>query len=267
MNYISICAIAKDECKQYMEEFICFHLAIGIEHFYIYDNDSSIPIKQTLKNYIDKGVATVIDFPGRGKQMPAYGHCLSTFNKQSKWIAVVDLDEFIVPKSGGDIKNILPRYETYGALAVNWKMFGSNGHIDKPNGLTIENFTSATPCHFPPNKHIKTIVNTQYYYSISGDPHHFKYVNGSYAVNENISMVKNAFSDHSCNIIQVNHYFTRSLEEFKIKAARTRADVLSNEPCRQLQEFYDLDGCCFVKDESALKYRDKTIEYMGIYSG
>ena len=43
-----ICAILKDETP-YLEEWIKHHLAIGVEHFVLYDNNSAIPIRETLK--------------------------------------------------------------------------------------------------------------------------------------------------------------------------------------------------------------------------
>ena len=38
--YLSLCCIIKNE--RYLEEFINYYRILGVEHFYIFDNESSI---------------------------------------------------------------------------------------------------------------------------------------------------------------------------------------------------------------------------------
>lgn len=94
--FLSLCAIIKDESK--LEEFIIYNWILGVEHFYIYDNGSSHPIRDRLYNYLFKQICTIIDFPGFSQQMNAYNHCLHNFGKETIWMANIDADEFICPK-------------------------------------------------------------------------------------------------------------------------------------------------------------------------
>ena len=49
--YISICLLAKNE-NNYINEWLKWHIDLGVEHFYIYDNDSDIPlINNIYKDY------------------------------------------------------------------------------------------------------------------------------------------------------------------------------------------------------------------------
>jgi hypothetical protein len=43
----SICLIIKDE-NDYINEWLDWHLKVGFEHFYIYDNGSKIAIKDSV---------------------------------------------------------------------------------------------------------------------------------------------------------------------------------------------------------------------------
>ena len=71
-NYkLSICAIIKNE-NVYLEEWLNYYLLIGVEHFYLYDNESKIPIKDTLKELKLDSHATVRKIKGQGQQMNAY---------------------------------------------------------------------------------------------------------------------------------------------------------------------------------------------------
>lgn len=52
----------------------------------------------------------------------------------ARWLAFIDADEFFVPhdESWTTLPELLKKYETYGGLAVNWRLFGSSGHITRP---------------------------------------------------------------------------------------------------------------------------------------
>ena len=217
--YFSICAIVKNETP-YLEEWINFHRAVGAEHFYIYDNESTIPVKQTLEKYIKADLVTVIDYPGKGLQMRAYGHCIRTYGRQNRWVGIIDADEFILPKVKDTVPEILENYEAFGGLAVNWIIYGSNGHRTKPDGLLIENYTMASAKSMKHNNHVKSIVQPAYVLSEAGDPHHMIYRPPHFAVAENHSFVKQAWTENTTRLIQINHYFTKSYEEFEIKCQR-----------------------------------------------
>jgi hypothetical protein len=45
----------------------------------------------------------------------------------------LDTDEFVVIRDGSpSLPEVLRRYEEYGGLAVNWRLFGSSGHKTRP---------------------------------------------------------------------------------------------------------------------------------------
>ena len=51
-QYLSLCAIVKNEAP-YLPEWIEFYKLVGVEKFYIYDNDSTDNTKEVLKPYIE----------------------------------------------------------------------------------------------------------------------------------------------------------------------------------------------------------------------
>ena len=232
---VAICCIAKNE-DPYFEEWIDYHIEIGVSHFYIYDNESTVPISSTLDAYIKKGLVTVELISGTKMQMAAHRHCLANYGDHCRWIAFIDVDEFIVPKTlTGSIVDFLKPYQKFGGLGVNWLIFGSNGHLNRPERPQLESYTRRSLVNHSINTHIKSIVQPRYVKKVPNDPHHFYYHFPKYCVNENFKRIKGAFADHTSNKIQLNHYFVRSLDEFKMKVARGRAD--SNQE-RTVEEFY-----------------------------
>lgn len=127
MYYTSICTLAKDEDKN-LKEWVLYNFAIGFEHIVIYDNNSKNPIKNTLSEFISNGLVTVFDLDlEKAQQLSAYVHCLNTWARNSFWLAFIDIDEFIVPISKNDIRDMLDEYKEYGGLGINWKIFSSMG--------------------------------------------------------------------------------------------------------------------------------------------
>ena len=55
-------------------------------------------------------------------------------------------------------------------------MFGSSGHLTRPEGSTLAAYVACYPLHHPENHHVKTIANMAYVDCVGGDPHHFTYL-------------------------------------------------------------------------------------------
>ena len=73
--YLSLCCIIKNERN--LEEFIIYYILLGVEHIYIYDNESNFPIKDRLNSFFYKKYCTIINYPGKYKQIDAYNDCIN----------------------------------------------------------------------------------------------------------------------------------------------------------------------------------------------
>lgn len=218
-NFLSLVIIVKDE-DAFLDEFIAYYKMLGVDHFYFYDNDSAIPLKTSLERH--KKYVTINTISGRAKQMDAYQHYINTYKKDSRWAGFIDLDEFILPKKANTLKEFMADYEYADALGINWTLFGHNGHITKPEGLVTENYTRR---EYKQNIHIKSIINPQQALNPL-NPHYFQMKPGATYIDVKHSPITSAFNDHyTLDVAQINHYFTKSEEEFIKKAERGRADT------------------------------------------
>lgn len=234
MRYASICAIVKDEDAS-LREWLVYHLAIGFEHATIYDNGSATPVNALLREFVDAGLVTAVDFPLReNQQLSAYFHCLREQRPHTRWLAFIDVDEFIVPLKNTDIRDFLDNYADYGGVGVHWKMFGSSGHLQRPDGNVIENYTETLGL----NEHIKSIVQTKYAtHPLS--PHHFAYKDNYYCVNEDKFIIDAPFSYPIGNIVTLNHYYYKSQQDYEEKINRGLATQIAKNVQRSIDTFYD----------------------------
>lgn len=255
MHYLTLVAIAKDETRN-LREWLVYHTLLGVESFIIYDNESSVPIRETLAPFLRDGFLTVVEIPGQNMQIQAYNHALSEFGNTTRWMGFIDLDEYIVPQTTDDLRHLLTDYEAHAGLAVNWVMYGSGGHVKRPHGLMIENYTRRLPLDYRENHHIKSIVKPACTLRALS-PHSFAYREGCCAVNPDHMPVSSPFSPVCADKIRINHYFFRSQEEFEEKIKRGRADTNAPELRRGIEIFNNQLNAAHDEDLSALKYLDK----------
>lgn len=125
---VAVCAIFKNE-SVFLKEWLEYHLLIGVEHFYLYNNFSEDNYQDILAPYIEKGQVTLTEWPVQFGQLPAYKDCFQKAKDETRWIAYIDLDEFICLRREQNIRNWIQKYDKYLAVYVNWKQFGTSGRL------------------------------------------------------------------------------------------------------------------------------------------
>ena len=241
---VAICAIYKNEPD--IIEWIEYHKLIGVDRFYLYDNDSDYDERRLLQPYIDSGTVIYHQVKGRCMQMPVYRDAAMRYKNDTKWLAFLDLDEYICPIDKNNIKEIIKNYEQYPAIVVNWLLFDSNGLVNRPNKFVIEAYTRCQK-----NKHIKTICKPKKI-SMMPSPHYFIYKNHRLAVDENYNTVLPNYISQKYNgdKIRINHYHTKSLNDWQRKVIIGYADQVKDRPYN-IKEVYFSDA---VKDYTIQKY-------------
>ncbi|MDR0449402.1 MAG: glycosyltransferase family 92 protein [Rickettsiales bacterium] len=220
--YLAVAAIAKNE-GAYFKEWIEWHRALGVEKFYIYDNESTDDTKKVLAPYIKSGLVEYTFVPGRLKQIPSYNDCLARRRLDARWIAFIDLDEFIAPVADKTIPKFLRRFEKFALVEINWLCYGSGGAKKKTAGGVMARFR----CHARPeaevNRHVKAIVNPRMVSSFVGT-HEAVRLAGRAADSHGDAILRQhpgRVPQH--DVIFIKHYAVKSWQEFLDKRARGRA--------------------------------------------
>ena len=219
-RYLAIAAMFKDE-GPYLAEWLEFHRLTGIEHVYLYDDGSTDTSCTVLKPYLHEGFVSVIPWafrmPMDYMQRFAYAHAILNFGVHWRWMAFIDIDEFLFPVEGNSLPTTLVDYERLPAVAVYWTNFGFNGHEKRPSGLTIENYTRPI-CGF--GLRPKSIVDPSKVIGIK-TVHLFDFADGpQIGYDEQNRLVRCDDEVGPSNILRLNHYITRSREEFAAKLSK-----------------------------------------------
>ena len=217
-SYLAVCAIYRDEAP-FLREWIEFHRLVGVDRFFLYDNGSVDDGRSVLAPYEDEGLVVRqewLRFPG---WRSAYSDCLSEYGAGARWLAFIDIDEFLFTPTGSSLPKVLAEYEAWPGIGVNRATYGTSGHKTRPPGLVIENYVRRMSEAHPAS--VKTIVDP----ARTGrmvNPHRFEHTDGI-AVDEQGNEVDGMFTkSFTFDRLRINHYWTKSEEECEQKFARIR---------------------------------------------
>lgn len=133
MHFLSLLAIFKNECH-ILEEWLEHYISQGVDHFYLIDNGSDDQYERVLEKY--KNHITLFKDDTQGIQPKLYWKYMEPQFKNTHWVLVCDLDEFVWGvnyKLSDILKNI--KDEKIGQIQIPWERFGSSGHIYQPKNV------------------------------------------------------------------------------------------------------------------------------------
>lgn len=234
---LAICAVFKNEAA-YLQEWIEYHRLVGVAHFYLYNNNSNDEYLIVLKKYILDEIVTLKDVPGEVAQGDVYRQCILENQQDVKWIAIIDLDEFICLKyelsgalkfnkskncneaiSGPLLNEWLAKFKYFPALKFWWKRFGSSGLIKRDSKrLVIEDFIFCERDNINHNS-CKPFLNLDYYDKFNFTDIHQPTILiwlGLFSI-KILPFNVFGFFDYLAKRfrpVQINHYITKSYNEF-----------------------------------------------------
>lgn len=220
---IGLVGVAKNE-SDIIAEWIGFHALMGFTDIYIYNNQSEDATLEIARCAALEVNIKTIDWPSNNVsyQSDAYKDAVINYGSSLDWMAFIDLDEFIITGDGSSVVPFLTRLAGAQAIALNWALYGSAGHLSRSAGLITESYLRRAVDGFPPNCHVKSIIKPS---AFTG------------AINPHVMAPQNLYVDplgnpvdwksdglskstNGMNVIRVNHYFVRSKEEWALKRAR-----------------------------------------------
>lgn len=219
-HYLSVVVSYKmEQCN--LLEWLEYHIHVGVNHFYIYNNDDNPKLSDRLmRPYVEEGYVTNIHSarmfrkPVWSRQSDANLDAISRFGQNTRWMALLDMDEFLYPVVDPTVSEALRRYHDCPSLAVSYYCFGSGGHRLRPR-LQIDGYRFRSYEAFYWNNHTKSIGQTAL---VGPHPHHHRF--SGPLLDEDKVLCKRYFKPPKGKILRINHYMARSHEDFQEKMIR-----------------------------------------------
>lgn len=231
---LAVVAIYRNEAA-YIAEWIAYHRLIGVDKFFLYDNETTDETNRILAPHVASGLVEITPWPhfmaGVNTQAAAYAHAIARLAGRFKWLAIIDIDEFLVPARRERLPDILRDYEAYPAVMLYWHMFGPNGHRTRPEAGVIASYTQRQKMPDEgglPAEDGKRIYKTKYLVQpLLARNHVASHTVGTTALpllgfNDMGKPVRQMGDGVSGARLRINHYFTKSEAELEAKLAGHR---------------------------------------------
>lgn len=211
-----VCTMVRNQAR-FLREWVIYHGRIGVERWFIYDNNSDDNIEQVIESLSNTNYnITRYIWPWIKSQEAGFSHCALRARNSCEWIGFIDVDEFFHLKSGVELNGILGNRsmsKEIGELRVSCHSFGPSG-LKK---LPLEGVMIGYTCRMKMPERHKSIVKPEALdKTLINVVHHFHLKKG--LKHGNVGR----------DVLVVNHYKYQVWEVFKEKFYRRVATYVSD---------------------------------------
>lgn len=233
---ICICTLGKKE-NRYIREFVEYYKKLGVDKIFLYDNNNKKGehFEEVIIDYIKQGFVKVLNW--RGIKKPHFkmlNDCYIKNNKQYNWLIFYDIDEYIHLDGYNNIKDFLSekKFNNCKKIYLNWVFHTDNNLINYENKTLNERFPELerdAMINKNFSQKVKTILRGNISNFLISNISHTSHIitNSVQACNgfgKKIKLNKEYFMINSdSKFYYIDHYFTKSLEEFIGKIKRGSA--------------------------------------------
>lgn len=243
---LCVMIIVKNESLN-IREWIDHYLWQGAAHLFVIDNGSTDNTIDLVETHPRKDEITLFRLSAPYRQVEHYRHVFreAQIKSRFKWLIAADADEFWFDKSGLKLCDSLKEFDDFDLVYCNWTIFGSSGRKMHPNSLRLE----LTQCHpkLGPHQMTKWAVRTDAIKKLSMiGIHKISGCSSSHTISDN-------------ERLQINHYFTQSLQYWtEVKMRRGDAVDPANDAARTMQIFADLEAGCTARDDKLARLLERS---------
>jgi glycosyltransferase involved in cell wall biosynthesis len=239
-------AMFKNESHS-MKEWLDHYIYHGVEHFYLIDDGSTDDYIAILQDYIDRGVVSLFvanEGYYLGRQRNLYNRYILPHIKETRWLLMVDLDEYVWSVQNIRLDCVLTGFEQFGQIQIQESLFGSNGYENQPKHI-LPSFTKR--CNEYRDTY-KYFVNSAFdFYSLN--VHYADFTDRSYMTNGSVFIIAYDY------IFLLNHYKCQSREFWNnVKCTRGDSDnyTVRREECFMHFDMNDVDDSRLYKQNECL---------------
>lgn len=256
--------MAKEE-DLYLQEWIDYNLKLGFDDIFIYQNNWRFknPIPNERVHFMEWDVDSLPPKSKKTWEWNRHAMCYVNFGRQFheeyEWAAFFDVDCFLDLKQTNDVKIFISEFDDVPQrqVVINFAMFGDNGitTFDEKNTSVLERFTRRWGRPY----------NHSYYNFLpicklheNFDKHSIHFIEGEDWVDVDF-VVGNGFDMSNRNVsynkAQLNHYYTKTIHEWRMKCKKTRAE---GDFIKMPEEGFHLNNFNDIEDLHALHFFKNT---------
>ena len=228
---VCVCTLAKNE-NLYIREFIQHYKKYGVDKIFLYDNndiDGEV-FDEIIKDYIKSGFVEIFNWRGKiGAMLPIMNDCYYRNNQKYNWLIYYEIDEQIYLHNYTNIKNFLEeeKFKKCQLIYLNLVCHTDNNKLFYENKTLKERFPNIVPLSKSNVFSIKFIIRGNIKNVIIKNLHkcNDELVNCNGFGHRNKIHNVHFSTEPDLKYYYINHYFSKSTEEFINKMKRGDAYI------------------------------------------
>ncbi len=256
-HFLTFATNFKNE-NPYLREWLDYHIAVGVDHFYLYDQDGGDEAREILRPYEEKGYVTrhlwtmwdgtkydgPTKFYQRNKNHIGFAHAAKNYRKDFQWVMKIDVDEFLFPL-GNELSLVSwlksVDHSKIKGVKVPRVNFGNNGYETMPDQDVLRAYTKRESDY---SDH-KDLANGDFLsdnrFAYSAHWWHYKWYK-----------LGSMLTDSADIGWRINHYYIKSFEEYLNRQNVSRGRPEGEEGFREKNR-----RCNEIEDTSMVKLLDQ----------
>lgn len=212
-----VCTMLRNQAH-FMKEWVMYHKRIGVERWFIYDNNSDDDIDMVIESLQGAGYnITRHLWPWVKSQEAGFAHCALRSRASCEWVGFIDVDEFFNVRVKGGLHHVIWHYarpgSNVGEIRTPCYSFGPSGLKKVPQEGVMVGYT----CRLVARERHKSIVRPEVLnQSLVNVVHHFHLSAPFVTV------------DVDKGVMMINHYKYQVWEVFKEKFYRRVATYVAD---------------------------------------
>ena len=265
-RFLLVCIASREEL--YLRDWIEYHHNIGFTTIAVCDN-SNTPSMIAQKICSEYDYVEYHNYREKTAcQMQCYEEMYKHYHQRYRWIAFIDVDEYIHLFNHKTIQEFVhqDKFNDANMIYLHWRCFGDNDQVRFEKKPVYERFTKPVNMYwlvneFPINSHIKAIVKTEGEYITFPTPHNPRFI-GNHptriynSAGKHIEKPQARLDDICWDDACINHYCTLTIDEYlQRRLNRKRATTGTMiEPQKLLNSFFAMNKNTREKVEIIKKY-------------
>lgn len=253
---VIVCAMAKNE-HLYINEWVKHYFKLGVDKIYLFDNDDTEA--KYIGDYIDKEYlprVKIIDIRGIHEdrlQHKIYSKFYQEHKKDFDWCCYFDIDEYL---SGvRNIKEWLASFRLAKQVRIMWRLFGDDDLISRDTTKPLygafvkpinETYTRDLTDKGNLERQGKFIVRGNLDNVVIESPHFASFKRRDNVIPSILPSGRQCYSkvvireDYSHETVYLNHYMTKSLEEY-INQKLNRTDAVFGDISLKMDYYWRIN--------------------------
>ncbi|MXV36610.1 hypothetical protein GS535_08590 [Saccharibacter sp. EH611] len=160
------CAVLVRNAQTTILDWLAWHLSLGFQRIFVIDagsHDATERLVQPLTQdwpIMWDAPELPADLSPEERRSTLPRHTLSRMIGEEEWVTVLDADEYLVPDT--DLLTLLGHGKNAAGIALNWCIYGTSGHRQRPRGSLVATYSYRAHETLPDHGFTRLLVRSSY---------------------------------------------------------------------------------------------------------